>query len=150
MNKQITIKSTYEGVEQFNLLAELFLKKAGNKMSGFLFTIKKTQRSIKDILSKIQEEKQELLIEYTPKDKDGYLIIETDKPLKLTPEDQKIYNNKFREIMMKPVEVSVFQYTDLSKIPDGVGIANWDVLAPFALPDLTDDLFERLVKSSNS
>lgn len=150
MNKQITIESTYEGVEQFNLLADLFLKRAGNKMSGFLFTIKKTQRSIKDILSNIQEEKQELLIEYTPKDKDGYLIIETDKPLKLTPENQKIYNAKARELMAKPVQIDVFQYTELSEIPDGVGISNWDVLAPFVLPELTDEMFDQLVKSHNS
>lgn len=126
-----------------------YLKKSEDKISLFTVALNRAIEATEPHFKKYKATEQDDEVLLYGKDKDGYLIVDPNGNMKITPENQLELNKKKRELNETKIEIELAQF-ELETLPKGISLSNYDCFSPIVLPELTDELVDKLIKGTSS
>lgn len=149
METTTKVTVTLEQVAKFNEVAGIFMKAMEGKMSRWTNTLRHGISNTKEALSSLQSKDLDLLVDHASVDAEGVLKRDARGNYVFEPAKEKAYAQAKRKLLAETVGVEpyIYQGTD---IPKGVSLLTWDLLAPFVLPELTDEKVEQLIAAEEA
>lgn len=145
MKDELEIEVNYKQLLAFRTVGQRYLEVNKNKFSKFLFALKREIDFTENVNDEFNRLNEELKIELAAKDSDGFVKTKDNGEFMYTSEKLKELTVKQNSLLKNVTKVKRYLVKQ-EEVPSDVSISLWDIFYPFVLPELTEELIEKLNK----